>query len=333
MIQYISKKIILMLSVFFVVVSVTFFIAHMLPGDPVSLWVGEHPTKEQIEAAQKELGFDKPKIIQFSKFVKNLFKGDMGISLRTRQPVIQELRLRFLATLELVTISMFFSLFVGFPLAVVTVLNNGKVIDSLIRAFGYLGMSFPVFWLGMLLQIIFFGLLGWFPLQGRVSGELSSAIIKGSIFVDCVLSGNWALFSDAARHAFLPVLTMIICITGIVIRTSRSALVNTMNEPYFLTYKTFGFSDYEIIKKSGYKNTLVPISTVLGLLYGMMLGGTFFIESIFDWPGLGHFGVLSIMTGDFPSIIGVTIVYSASYILINFVVDILYFIIDPRVRI
>ena len=156
-----------MLSVFFVVVSVTFFIAHMLPGDPVSLWVGEHPTKEQIEAAQKELGFDKPKIIQFSKFVKNLFKGDMGISLRTRQPVIQELRLRFLATLELVTISMFFSLFIGFPLAVVTVLNNGKVIDSLIRAFDTSVCPFR-FWLGMLLQIIFFGFLGGF-LQGRVS--------------------------------------------------------------------------------------------------------------------------------------------------------------------
>ncbi len=333
MIRYILKKTVLMVSVLFVVVSVTFFIAHMLPGDPVSLWLGEHPTKEQIKMAQKELGFDKPKTIQFYRFIENLIKGDMGISLRTRQPVIEELGARFLATLELVTISMFFALFIGFPMAVVTVLKEGKAIDTLIRVFGYVGMSFPVFWLGMLLQIVFFGLLGWLPLQGRLSGDFSSVISTGSIFIDCILFGDWGLFFDAARHAILPVLTMTICITGIVIRTSRSALVNTMNEAYFLTYKSFGFTDFEIIKKSSYKNTLVPISTVLGLLYGMMLGGTFFIESIFDWPGLGHFGVLSITTGDFPSVIGVTIVYSTSYILINFIVDVLYFIIDPRTRI
>ena len=333
MIRYILKKAFLMVSVFFVVVSVTFFIAHILPGDPISLWVGEHPTKEQIKTAQKELGFDQPKTIQFYRFIKNLLKGDMGVSLRTRQPVIEELRVRFLATQELVTISMFFALSIGFPLAVITILKEGKAIDTLIRVLGYVGMSFPVFWLGMLLQIIFFGLLGWLPLQGRLSGDFSAAISSGSVFINSVLSGDWNLLLDAIMHATLPVLTMTICITGIVIRTSRSALVNTMNEPYFLTYKSFGFTDFEIIKKSSYKNTLVPVSTILGLLYGMMLGGTFFIESIFDWPGLGHFGVLSITTGDFPSIIGVTILYSTSYILINFIIDILYFIIDPRTRI
>ena len=141
-----------------------------------SLWLGEHPTKEQIKMAQKELGFDKPKTIQFYRFIENLIKGDMGISLRTRQPVIEELGARFLATLELVTISMFFALFIGFPMAVVTVLKEGKAIDTLIRVFGYVGMSFPVFWLGMLLQIVFFGLLGWLPLQGRLSGDFSSVI-------------------------------------------------------------------------------------------------------------------------------------------------------------
>ena len=333
MIQYFLKKTALMGSVFFIVVSIIFFVAHMLPGDPVSLWVGEHPTKEQIKTAQEELGLDKPKIIQFYRFLGNLLKGDMGISLRTRQPVTKELGTRFLATLELVSVSMFFALFIGYPLAVVTVLKEGKAIDSLIRVFGYVGMSFPVFWLGMLFQIVFFGFLGWLPLQGRLSGGFIPTISTGSIFVDCILSGDWELFLDAAAHAVLPVLTMTVCITGIVIRTSRSALGNTMSEPYFLTYKSFGFTDFEIIKKSSYKNTFLPISTIVGLLYGMMLGGTFFIESIFDWPGMGHFGVLSIITGDFPSIIGVTIIYSTSYILINFIIDVLYFFLDPRTRI
>ena len=333
MIQYFSRKLFLMGAVLFIVISVTFFISHMLPGDPLLLWAGERPTEEQLDLARENLGLDQPKTKQFYIFLRNIIRGDMGISLRTRQPVIKEIGVRFASTLELVSFSMFFALFVGALLGLVSVLKKGTKIDSFIRVAGYVGMSFPVFWLGMVLQIVFFGLLGWLPLQGRLSGQFLPELNTGFVFIDCLFSGQWDLLIDATRHAALPVLTMTIGITGVVIRTSRSALISTMSEPYFLTYRSFGFSTYETIKKSGYKNTLLPVSTIMGLVYGMMLGGTFFIESIFDWPGMGQFGVLSVLTGDFPSVIGVTIVYSVSYILINFFVDLLYFIIDPRTRI
>ena len=173
-------------AVLFIVISVTFFISHMLPGDPLLLWAGERPTEEQLDLARENLGLDQPKTKQFYIFLRNIIRGDMGTSLRTRQPVIKEIGVRFASTLELVSFSMFFALFVGALLGLVSVLKKGTKIDSFIRVAGYVGMSFPVFWLGMVLQIVFFGLLGWLPLQGRLSGQFLPELNTGFVFIDCL---------------------------------------------------------------------------------------------------------------------------------------------------
>ena len=155
---------------------------------------------------------------------------------------------------------------------------------------------------------------------------------SGFILIDSFFSGEWGSFTDALRHIILPAFTMAFGVLGIVFRTTRSATIDIMRAPFFRTFKSYGIKNSEIIKKSGYKNTLIPVSTVVGLSFGLMLGGTFLVESIFDWPGVGQFSVLSILTRDFPAIVGVTILYSFIYVIINFFIDMLYIIVDPRIR-
>jgi peptide/nickel transport system permease protein len=336
MINYFFQRLLMMLGVIFVVVTITFFIAHWLPGDPTALWVGSRPTEEQLEVARKTLGLEKSLAKQYIHYISNIFQGDLGTSLRTKQPITTELSSRFSATFELVSVSMLLSVLISFPFGLIAALKNNTRIDVFIRGLAYIGLAIPVFWLGMILQIIFFAWLGWFPLQGRFLTDIYTnndlIINTGFILFDTFVSGEWSLFVNAVHYISLPVITMSVAVVGIVIRISKSSLVDTMKEPFFTTFLSFGFSPKEVVVSSAYKNTLIPVSTIVGLSYGMMLGGTFLIESIFDWPGLGQFGVLSILTGDFPAIVGLTLVYSISYVLINFLIDMLYLIIDPRTR-
>ena len=336
MINYFFQRLLMMVGVIFIVVTITFFIAHWLPGDPTALWVGSRPTEEQLEVARKTLGLEKSLAKQYIHYISNIFQGDLGTSLRTKQPITTELSNRFSATFELVSVSMLLSVLIAFPFGLIAALKNNTRIDVFIRGLGYIGLAIPVFWLGMILQIIFFAWLGWFPLQGRFLTDIYTnndlIINTGFILFDTFVSGEWSLFVNAVHYISLPVITMSVAVVGIVIRISKSSLVDTMKEPFFTTFLSFGFSPKEVVISSAYKNTLIPVSTIVGLSYGMMLGGTFLIESIFDWPGLGQFGVLSILTGDFPAIVGLTLVYSISYVLINFLIDMLYLIIDPRTR-
>lgn len=336
MIIFIVKRIFSTVFVLFMVSTITFFISHALPGDPISLWVGDHPSKEQLEIAEKEFGFDRPIYEQYLSFLGNISTLDLGLSLRTRQPVLSELKFRFFATLELVSLSMIIALLFGLYFGFSTSLRTNTNYDKAIRGVGYLGLSFPIFWLGMILQLIFFGLLKWFPLQGRYSGlglyENNLSIGGGLFLINTFLSGDWVLFFDGVRHIFLPSLTLSLGVFGLVFRTTRSSMMDTMSQPFFKTFLAYGFESREVVWQSAYKNTLVPVSTVSGLSFGLMLGGTFLVESIFDWPGLGQFSVLSILTNDFPAIMGVTLLYALVYTIINFLIDILYPFFDPRMR-
>ena len=336
MFRYFINRLVLMVLIMLIVSSVTFFIVRWLPGDPVSLWVGDHPTKDQLDVARENLGFNKPVYKQYLSFLKNICTLDLGISLRTRQPVMLELSNRFSSTFELVLFSMLIAFLIGFPMGLISALKINTLYDYFIRGIGYIGLSLPVFWLGMILQLIFFGILHWLPLQGRYAGfsflDTQLTFNSGFLLIDSFFSGEWSLFFDGLQHIILPALTMSLGVLGVVLRTTRSAMMDTMNEPFFKTYRSYGFKHGEIIRKSAYKNTLVPVSTVIGLSFGLMLGGTFLVETIFDWPGLGQFSVLSILTSDFPAIIGVTLLYTATYVIINFLIDIFYAFVDPRIH-
>ena len=320
----------------FVVTTVTFFIIRLLPGDPVFLWVGNHPTSKQLETARKNLGYNEPLHKQYISFLNKITKLDFGVSLRTRQPVAYELKKRFAATFELVFFSILAALILGFPMGILSAIKERSLFDYIIRGIGYVGLSLPVFWLGMILQIVFFGMLHLLPLQGRYdSAYYSESTIIGSsgfILIDSFFSAQWGLFFNGLQHIILPATTMAFGVLGVIVRTARSAMLETINEPFFKTFMSYGFDNIEITKESAYKNILIPVSTVAGLSFGLMLGGTFLVESIFDWPGLGQFSVLSILTSDFPAIIGITFLYTFTYVIINFLIDVFYALIDPRIH-
>ena len=332
MIRYFINRLMLMAFVLFTVVTVTFFVSVLSPGDPASLWVGNHPTKEQLELAREKFSLDKPVYIQYVKYVKQLLSLDLGTSIRTQQPVSFELVSRFLVTFELVTFSFIVALVLGFPIGIYIAINSSTPTDYFFRGFSYLGMSFPAFWLGMILQLVFFGYLELLPLQGRISILSGYQNFKEPFLITSFLSGDWHLFIDLLQHLVLPASTLAISILGIIVRTVRSAALDTVGQNHFTTFLSYGFTRSETFKTIAYKNTLIPFSTVAGLSYGLLLGGTFLLEVIFDWPGLGQFSAMSILTNDYPSIMGVTLLYAFIYIIVNIIIDLLYIFIDPRIK-
>ncbi len=334
--KYLIKRIALIFLVLLGVSVITFVVSHVLPGSPEAMWVGPKPTQEQLDAAIKELGLDKPIAVQYLSYVKNLVKGDLGVSLRTRRQVTEELSRRWGATFELVSVSLLIALLVGIPMGILSATNKDKGLDHASRAISISGVAMPVFWLGMSLQLLLHGRLGWFPLQGRISSQvlMDSPIETISRFylLDSLLTANWTAFSSAFSHIVLPALTLSFAALATITRMSRSSMLEVLREDYIQTSIAYGVSKPVLLYKYALKNALIPTITVIGLSYGVMLGGSFLVESIFDWPGLGRYAVLSIENNDFPAIMGVTILFAFTYIILNLVVDLVYFIIDPRIK-
>ena len=321
----------------FIVTSITFFISFWIPGDPGSLWVGDRPTEEQLEIAYEELRVNEPLYIQYVTYLQRVSKLDLGLSLRTKQPILNEIKARFISTFELVTLSLILAIIIGFPIGLIIAINRESWFDYTVRASSYLSLSIPIFWLGMMLQLFFFGYLDILPLQGRSSIPMSNiqeyATQGANIhLMGAIIKGDWLALQDLLRHMLLPSITLALTIIGLIIRTGRSAMIKTIDENHFSTFLSFGYKKHEVIWSLAYKNTLIPLSTVTGLSYGLLMGGTFLLESVFDWPGIGQFVTLSILTNDFPAVIGVTLFYTFQYTFINLIVDMLYLCIDPRIN-
>ena len=334
--KYLLKRLALIFLVLLGVSVITFVVSHVLPGSPEAMWVGPKPTQEQLDAAIKELGLDKPIAVQYLSYVKNLVRGDLGISLRTRRHVTEELSRRWGATFELVSVSLLLALLIGIPMGILSATNKDKGLDHTSRAVSISGVAMPVFWLGMILQQVLHGKLGWLPLQGRIDSQIliDSPIetISGFYLVDSLLTANWAAFSSAFSHIVLPALTLSFAALATITRMSRSSMLDVLSEDYIQTSIAYGVSRRVLLYKYALKNALIPTITVVGLSYGVMLGGSFLVESIFDWPGLGRFVVLSIENNDFPATMGVTILFAFTYIILNLIVDMVYYFIDPRIK-
>jgi len=315
---------------------ITFVISHVIPGSPAAMWVGTKPTQEQLDEAIRELGLDQPLPIQYINYVKNLVQGDLGVSLRTRRKVSEELRSRWAATFELVSVSLLIAIIIGIPLGVLSATHKDKPLDHTSRMFSISGVAMPVFWLGMTLQLLLHGYFDLLPLQGRIDSQvlMDHAIesITGFYLIDSLLTSNWPGFISSVTHMILPAITMSFASLAIVTRMSRSSMLEVLKEDYIETSQAYGVGKGTVLYKYALKNALIPTITVVGLNYGLMLGGSFMVESIFDWPGLGRYTILSIQTNDFPAIMGVTILFALTYVVLNLIVDLVYFLIDPRIQ-
>ena len=325
-----------MTVVLLIVITITFLLTTIAPSDPAAQWAGTRPTPEQLETARKELGLDKPVYLRYLLYIKNMAKGEFGTSIRTRQPVIRDLLGYFPATFELVSLAILFSLIIGIPLGILSAVRRESTLDHLGRLFSLSGVGIPIFWLGMMLQLLAYVTLKTFPIQGRIASEISFShpvVIRTGLFLlDTLIQGNWAAFKSAFVHMILPATTMSFAALAFVTRMARSSMIEVLREDYIRTSRAFGVSENLIRYKYALKNAMVPTVTVVGLTYGTLLGGSVLVESIFDWPGIGRYVWLSILHNDFPAIMGVTIIFALTYLIINLMVDLFYALIDPRVR-
>lgn len=334
--RYAAQRLLMMVGILFGVLLLTFVLSRVLPGSPVEMMLGAKPTAEQIEAARSQLGLDRPLHEQFFIYLTNAAHGDFGTSLRTRQPVLAELGRRVPATVELVLLSLTLSLVIGLPLGVMSAVRQDSTLDHGVRTLSIAGVAIPAFFIGMLLQMLFYGALGWLPLQGRIGSEVLLDYPFGSVtgfyLVDTLLSGNLVAFASAAGHLALPVLTMTLATIAIVTRNTRGMMVEVLGEDFIRTSRAYGLPYTTIYYRYALKATLIPVLTVLGLTFGYMLGGSVIVEYVFDWPGLGGYVVSSLINNDFPAVMGVTIFLATAYLLINLGIDLLYHFVDPRLR-
>lgn len=314
---------------------ITFFLARVVPANPAALYIGPKARQEDIDRVTKQLGLDKPLPVQYLVYMQELARGDLGSSISTKKPITQELSGRIPATLELLFSGMFLATLIGVPLGVLSANAQGKPLDIAVRILSIAGVSMPAFFLGLILQIIFFRNLEILPLAGRVDSDLRFSnpltAVTGFILLDALLSANWATFKDAFLHLILPAFTLAAYPLGLIARMTRAAMLETLGQDYIRTARAYGIRQHIIIYLYALKNAISPTLTVVGLTFAFALTGTFFVEIIFNWPGLGLFTVRSLLNLDYPAIMGMTLFGSVGYVLINLLVDLLQAWIDPRI--
>lgn len=334
--DFIIRRALLSIIVLLGVCVITFFIARIIPANPAAMWVGAHPTQEQIERAKKELGLDKPLYIQFLIYMNKLLHGDLGVSIRTHRPVLSDILSFAPASLELVGTSIIIAVVIGIPLGVISATRKDSWVDHLSRLFSIGGVSIFTPWLGMMGQLLFFKWLGLLPVGDRISIDVSIQYpiqrITGFYLIDSLITGNFVAFQDVLVHLMLPAFVIAAYPIGLVTRMTRSTMADILEEDYIRTAKAYGIPSRAIAYRYALKNSLGPTITVLALSFAYSLVETFLIEMVFNWPGLGRYAAFSIISLDYPAIMGVAIFIALVYIVLNLIVDILQAVIDPRIR-
>jgi len=335
MLSFLARRLLLGILTLFGVILITFILVRVVPSDPAAQWVGGRATSEQVEAARKELGLDKPIYVQLGRYIRDLLKGNLGYSLMTHQPVIKELKNRFPATLELVLISCITALLIGLPLGVISAKAKNSWIDHFSRFFSIGAISIPTFWLALVLQLIFFMLLEVLPSGGQLSMRIKLfqdiPHVTGFMSLDSLITGNFAIFKDFLKHLILPAICVGAYTIGLVARMTRSALLEILSEDYIKAARSYGLPERLVLYSYALKNSLGPTVTVVTLSMGYAFMNTFLVESIFSWPGIGKYVADAVVCLDYPAIMGVTILAACAYVLLNLIADIIISF-DPRVK-
>ena len=327
-----------LLITFIGLLAVTFFISRVVPTDPVMSILGERATQAQIDATRTSLGLDRPMWEQFGIYVWDALQGDLGTSIRTKAPVIDEIARYFPATLELSTIATIIGMLVGIPAGILAATKPGSLFDQIVRLVGLMGYSMPVFWLGLMGLLIFYGELGWVGGPGRLDAGFDMMMqfevtpYTGMILVDTLLNGRWDIFQNALSHIILPAALLGYLSMAYISRMTRSFMMNELGQEYITTARVKGMPEGRVIWVHALKNVMVPLITVVALSYSFLLEGAVLTETIFAWPGLGRYITDALLVADMPAVLGGTIVVGAVYIGINMFSDLLYRLVDPRAK-
>jgi len=334
MLGVVAKRLLLVIPNLIGVVIVTFLLTRALPGDPAAFFAGPAATKEAIEQVRKNLGLDKPLPAQFADYVRELAKGNLGTSLTTGQPVLTELKNRLPASAELTLFGLILSMMIAVPLGILAAVKQGSWIDHTCRVVATAGVSLPVFFTGLLLVYVCYFLLGWAPAPlGRLDVFFSAPrSITGFYLIDSLLTGNLETFRAALAQLLLPGLTLCIFSLAPIARMTRASMLAVLAADFVRTARASGLSSRTIILVYAFRNAMLPVITTLGMVFSFLLGANVLVEKVFAWPGIGSYAVEALIASDFAPVQGFVLTMAILYVALNLIIDLLYGLIDPRVR-
>lgn len=329
----IAKRLGLLVFVIFGVTLVTFFMSRVIPGDPASMIAGQRASEETLQSIRQQLGLDQPIWTQYFNYLGDLLQGDLGNSIRSQRPVVDELLQFFPATLELAIAAFVIAILIGIPLGVLAALKKNTFWDHVSRVFSISGVSIPVFFSGLIAILVFYGILGWLPSNGRIGANVNPPTsITGFYVIDSLLTFDMIALKSSLKHLLLPALVLSFAQLAVITRQVRASMLEVMSQEYIRTAVANGIKGRLLIVSYALRNALVPTVTVIGVAFGSLLGGAVVTETIFGWPGMGKFVVESIQFLDFPAIMGFTIFIGIGYMVINLIVDIMYLFLNPQLK-
>jgi dipeptide transport system permease protein len=333
MIRLILSRLAVLLPTFIGVSIIAFAFIHLLPGDPIQLLSGERVMSPERHAEiMHELGYDRPLIVQYVSYLGDLVTGDFGNSVVTKRPVLKDFIALFPATLELSLVAMLIAITLGVPAGVIAAVKRGSIFDQAMMSVALVGYSMPIFWWGLLLIIFFSGFLGWTPVSGRISLIYFFPPVTGFMLIDSLLSGQKGAFISALSHLILPSIVLATIPLAVIARQTRSAMLEVLGEDYVRTARAKGLPPIAVIGIHALRNALVPVVTTIGLQVGFLMAGAILTETIFSWPGIGKWMVDSVFKRDYPVVQGGLVLIALIIMAVNLLVDVLYGLINPRIR-
>jgi peptide/nickel transport system permease protein len=334
MLTYAARRLLLLVPVLLGVTLVTFALTRVIPGNPIDQLVSPLASPEQRQQLIQEHGLDESILQQYVAYLRNLLHGDLGTSFMTSQPVLDDLTSRFPATLELTLYAMLVAIIVGVPLGVAAAVRANSWVDHLSRVVAVIGIALPVFWLSLTFVYIFFFKLHWLPAPyGRIDPSVDPPThITGLWTIDALLTGNWDAFRSTAEALILPVGVLAFAVMAPIARITRSGMLEALESDYVRGARSLGLSSRTVVFRHALRNAMLPLITMIAVVYGYLLGGVVLVEEIFAWPGLGRYVFDAITSSDYPAVQGFILYATTLYVLLFLVVDLLYLAIDPRLR-
>ncbi|KAB0266141.1 ABC transporter permease [Microvirga brassicacearum] len=333
MISFTFRKVAVLIGTMIGLAALTFLITNVAPGDPARLVAGPDATNDMVETIRVEYGLDRPLIEQFAIYMGDLFTGNLGRSIVSTRPVLDELARYVPATLELVLVAMALGILVGVPFGMLSAVYRDRWLDQITRILSISGVALPAFWFGILLQLFFAVRLEWLPVSGQLSlTALAPEPITHLLLVDTLLRGDFETFREALSHIILPAVVLSFPCLASILRVNRAEMIEVLQSDHVVAARAHGISSTRIVTIYALKNALLPTLAIIGLRFGWMLGSTVLVETVFDWPGIGLYAVSSALASDFKPVIGVTLVIGFMFMVTNTFVDLAYAWIDPRLR-
>jgi peptide/nickel transport system permease protein len=334
MLSLVLKRLLLAVPSLIGVVIVTFLLTRALPGDPAAYFAGPAGTKEAIEQIRVKLGLDKSLPQQFVRYVADLSRGDLGVALTTGQPVAADIRARLPASAELTLLGLIFSMSIAIPLGIMAATRPGSIVDHACRVLTTAGVSLPVFFTGLILVYVFYYLLGWAPAPlGRLDIFYSAPPqITGFYLIDSIIARDWEVFVASLKQLILPALTLGIFSLAPIARMTRASMLAVLASDFVRTARASGLSPFTVVVTYAFRNAMLPVVTTLGMVFSFLLGANVLVEKVFAWPGIGSYAVEALIASDFAPVQGFVLTMAVMYVALNLLIDLLYGLIDPRVR-